>query len=217
MKRAVIAGASGLIGSELLKLLLANDDIAEVVALVRGPLSFENKKLKQVHVEFDTLDRFKDDVKGDVVYCCLGTTKRKTPDEEEYRKIDYKYPLELARIAATNNSGQFHLISALGANAASNVFYTKLKGELEQEIKRVGLRSLHIYQPSLLTGNRTEKRPLEKIAIILMTLVNPILLGPFKKYRSIPASLVARAMLNQTFKNLTGIHTYPSDHIKELA
>lgn len=217
MKRVIVAGASGLVGSELLNLLLDNDKIDEVVALVRRPLPVSNIKLVQILTSFDSLGEIKNDLKGDALYCCLGTTKNKTPDESDYRKVDHDYPVALAKLASENKVSQFHLISALGADPNSGIFYNKLKGETERDIKEIPFRAIYIYQPSLLTGDRKEKRQVEKLAISLMKIINPLLAGSLKKYKSIQAITVAKAMINQTFKNEEGIHTYPSDTITQLA
>lgn len=217
LKTVIVAGASGLIGSELIQLLLVDKNIANVIALVRKPLPFTNPKLSQVSVDFDNLDLQQTEINGWALYCCLGTTKSKTPDKSEYRKVDFNYPLELAKIASRNNVEQFHLISALGADASSKIFYNRLKGELEEQVKTLEFKSLHIYQPSLLVGPRTENRPLEKAAIVVMKALNPLLIGPLKKYRSIAASAIANAMINQTFKDLKGLHIYPSDEIQNKA
>jgi uncharacterized protein YbjT (DUF2867 family) len=116
-----------------------------------------------------------------------------------------------------NGISQFHLVSSLGANHTANNSYLKLKGELENKLKQAAILSLHIYQPSLLTGNRRESRTLEKLAISAFKLIDPLLIGPLKKYRSIKAETVAQAMLNQSLKNLKGTFTYPSLQIQKLA
>jgi uncharacterized protein YbjT (DUF2867 family) len=159
----------------------------------------------------------KEKIFGDVLYCCLGTTKKKSPNPNDYRKVDFTYPLELSKIAQENKISQYHLISALGANSSSTIFYNRLKGETEQALKQISLHAIHIYQPSLLIGNRTEYRALETLSIKLMSFVNPLLIGSFKRYRSIKAITVAKAIINQTFKQEGGIFTYPSHIITELA
>ncbi|MBC8051575.1 MAG: NAD(P)H-binding protein [Sphingobacteriaceae bacterium] len=217
MKKVIIAGASGLIGSELLTLLLNNKGIEEVIALLRKPLPISHNKLRQITVNFENLASYKSELNGDVIYCCLGSTIKKTPKLADYLKVDHDYPVELAKIALKNKIEQFHLISALGANSSSKVFYTRLKGETEEDLKALGLKSLHIYQPALLTGNRSEHRSLEKLFGVAMKVINPLLLGPLEKYRSIKATTVAQAMINQTFKTMNGLNTYSSDIIKTLA
>lgn len=217
MKKVIIAGASGLIGTELLTLLLQDERISEVVALVRSALQVNHVKLKQLKVDFDKLSDYKEHFDGDAVYCCLGSTKKKTPNLEDYNKVDHEYPLNLAKIALENNIAQYHIISALGADKNSKVFYTRLKGRIEEDIKNIPLPSIHIYQPSLLVGARKEHRGFEKFFIHAMSFINPLLIGGLRKYRSIKASVVAKAMINQTFKNLNGIYVYPSNIIQELA
>jgi uncharacterized protein YbjT (DUF2867 family) len=216
-KKVIIAGASGLIGGLLLDILLQSAQYDSVLALVRKQLPFKHDKLIQLIVDFECLDDHAKSITGDVIFCCLGSTREKTPDLQEYRKIDHNYPLHLARIALVNKIGQYHLVSSMGANAASSNFYTKMKGETEADIKKVGVRSLYIYQPSILTGNRKESRAAERIYIRLMKIIDPLLFGKLKKYRSIPAATVARAMYKQSFTNKEGVYVYPSDKIKELS
>lgn len=217
MKKVIVAGASGLIGNALVELLLENSSISQVIALVRSPLPYADRKLKQEIVDYEHFDDSRGLLSGDAIYCCLGTTRKKTPDKAKYRRIDHDYPVMLAKIAAENNIEQYHFISALGANKNSSVFYNRLKGETEEDIKKLKFKSLHIYRPSLLVGQRKEKRFFERLMIIAMKAINPVLLGKLKKYRSIKAETVAKAMINQTFKHTAGVNIYPSDIIKELA
>jgi len=216
MKRVLVAGASGLIGNELISLLLENKNIGKVIALIRTPLSITHPKLIQIKTDFDRLENYTQEILGDALYCCIGTTKNKTPDIKDYYKIDHDFPVNLATIASNNNVEQFHLISALGANSKSKIFYNRLKGETEEDIKKLNFKSIHIYQPSLLTGKRQESRPLEKIAVRVMKILNPLVIGNLKKYRSIKATTIAGAMINQTLKQIEGIHTYSSQEIKDL-
>lgn len=212
----VIAGSTGLIGSTLIQLLISDDRIGEIVAITRRPLNIVSIKLKEIIVDFDNLSHINEQTNGDAIYFCLGTTKSKTPDNQLYRKIEHDYSLTLAGIGKHNNVPQFHYISALGANSTSNFFYNRIKGITEDDLNKVGLKSLHIYQPSLLIGERSELRIAEKLFTSIMNIVNPLLQGRLKKYQSIKAITVAQAMLNQTLKEVEGIHIYPSDKIKEL-
>jgi len=216
-KKAIIAGASGLIGSLLLDIILQRSEYDEVLILVRKELPLQHIKLKQQMVDFDRLTEYSASLTGDVIFSCLGSTQKKTPDLTVYRKIDHDYPLHLAEIALKNKIGQFHLVSSLGANPAASNFYLKMKGETEADIKKVGLHSLHIYQPAFLTGDRKEKRPGEGFLVGLMKIIDPLLIGALKKYRSIPAKTVANAMYNESLINQAGIFIHPSDKIKQLA
>lgn len=215
--KIVIAGSGGLIGSALLNLLLQDNKTDTVTALVRRPLPVVHTKLKQLIIDFDSLEKYREEIKGDVLFCALGSTKKKTPNLADYRKVDYDYPINLAKIAKQNDIAQFHIVSALGADVDSSNYYNHLKGEVERDLKKLNLESLHIYQPSLLTGNRKENRPLEKAAIAVMRFINPLLTGKLKKFRSIEAGKVAAAMLNQAHRNLKGIFVYSSDKIQKLS
>ena len=215
-KKAIIAGASGLIGSLLLDIILQRSEYDEVLILVRKELPLQHIKLKQQVVDFDRLTEYSASLTGDVIFSCLGSTQKKTPDLTVYRKIDHDYPLHLAEIALKNKIGQFHLVSSLGANPAASNFYLKMKGETEADIKKVGLHSLHIYQPAFLTGDRKEKRQGEGFLLGLMKIIDPLLIGGLKKYRSIPAKTVAMAMHNESLINQAGIFIHPSDKIKQL-
>jgi uncharacterized protein YbjT (DUF2867 family) len=215
--KAVIAGASGLVGSELLSILLQSTQYDEVLILVRKELPVQHKKLVQLIVDFDNLDQHQQVINGHVIFCCLGSTKSKTPNLLIYRKIDHDYPVKLAQIAVKNKMPHFHLVSAIGADSKSGNFYTKMKGETENDVQAVGIRSLHIYQPSLLTGNRKEHRLAERIATSIMKVIDPLLIGGLQKYRSIAAATVAMAMFKQSLNQEEGVFVHPSDHIKQLA
>lgn len=213
---AIIAGATGLTGSCLLQLLLQEPSYTRVIAILRNPINNHHPKLQQLMVNFDHLEKHADMIKGDVVFCALGTTRRKTPDKNQYRKIDYQYPLDIAAIAYKNGARQYHLISALGADEHSRIFYSKLKGEVERDLKQFPFKSIHIYRPSLLVGNRKEQRIGEKMMIVVMKVINPLLTGKLKQYRSIKIEKLASAMVSQSLKDQHGIFIYPSDEIAAL-
>ena len=215
--KVILVGGSGLIGSHLLQALIKSTEVSEIVLLLRKPLNISDKKIKQLLVNFDNLSNYKADLQGDIIFSCLGTTKSLSPDADVYRKIDLEYPLQLAKIGIENGASQFHIVSSLGANSKSSNGYLRLKGDLEEELKKLPFKSLHIYQPSLLTGLRKEFRFGEKVAFAIFGLIDPLLIGPLRKYRSIKAETVAGAMLKQSLKELRGIFTYPSLQIQELA
>lgn len=214
--KAIILGASGLIGSNLLQLLLADEHYTEVLAVGRRKLNLEHPKLTQLEVDFDHLYDYVRVFSGDVVFCCLGTTKRKTPDKAEYRKIDYQYPIDAGWIAFTNGAKQYHLISAMGADPNSSLFYSKLKGEVERDLKAIPFKSIYIYRPSLLVGDRQESRLSENLMAKVMKVLNPLMVGGLRKYRSISAATVARAMLEQSLKSERGRFILPSDEIQKI-
>ncbi len=216
-KTAIILGASGLIGSELLKILIKSTEYDSIKIFVRKSLNINNQKVEEIITDFSDQERLIDEIDAEAIFSCLGSTKKKTPDLKDYKKVDHDIPLFFAKTAVEKELKSFHLVSSIGANSKSSNFYTKLKGEIEDDLKLIGLSSLHIYQPSFLEGNRKEKRIAEKIATSAFKLLNPILIGSLKKYRSIKATDVALAMYNQSVTELKGIHTYTTDKIKELA
>ncbi len=215
-KKAVLVGASGLIGSLLLDILLQQSEYTEVLVLTRKEIPIKHAKLNQLVIDFDHLADYSKSITGDAIFCCLGTTQKKTPDLSVYRKIDHDYPLQLAQIGHKNGVSQYHIVSALGANATASNFYLKTKGQVEEDLKKEGLQRLCIYQPAFLTGDRKESRTVEKILIPLMKLIDPLLLGGLKKFRSIAAATVAQAMFKQSLITQEGVFVYPSDKITEL-
>lgn len=216
-KIAIIAGSSGLVGTELLHRLCAEKSFSKVKLLVRRPSGFIHIKVQEFIVDFDHIETFREHITGDIFYSCLGSTKAKTPDKCRYYQIDHDLPVHMAKIALDNGMGQFHIVSAIGANSRSSNFYLKMKGETENDITALSFTSAHIYRPSLITGNREEKRLAEKIAIGLFKFLNPLIPGKLKKYRSIQATDIARAMIRQSLKALNGIHYYESDKIQRIA
>src|ERR1700744_6411090 len=199
--KAVIIGGSGLIGRKLINILLQWPGYDEIVCLSRKKISITADRLTQIVVDFDHLENYAEHINGHACFCCIGTTKSKTPDEQQYRKIDHNYPVKLAEIAKQNGMSQYHFVSSIGANKNSKTFYTRLKGETEEDLKAIGLKSMLIYRPSFLTGERNESRVMETILVTIMKVVNPLLVGSLKKYRSIRAYDVALAMYQQSLKN----------------
>jgi uncharacterized protein YbjT (DUF2867 family) len=194
-RSALIAGAAGLVGGYVLRRLLAHPSYARVEILVRSELPIRDPKLTQRIVEFARLGDGAPGVAPDDVFCCLGTTIRKAGSEEAFRRVDYDYPLALARLAKAAGAGKFLMVSALGADPKSAVFYNRGKGEVEQAIAAIGLPAAYFFRPSLLTGPRTEHRPGEKIGIAVGKLIAPLLIGALRKYRPIHADTVAAAMV----------------------
>ncbi len=215
-KKAILLGATGLIGSNLLSKLLASDYYSEILVISRKEIKIKHPKLKQLIIDFDNLHKHESEVIGDDVFCCLGTTAKKTPDKTLYKKIDYQYPLDVAHIAFKNGAKTYSLVSAMGADSKSSIFYNRIKGEVERDLKLIGFASLHIYQPSLLDGDRNDGRFLEGMMNGLMKVINPILIGSLKKYRSIKIEKVASAMLNQAAKEINGVFIYSSNKIELL-
>lgn len=209
-KKAIIAGATGLIGKQLLTQLTHSDIYDQITVLSRREVKSENAKVKIEIVDFDKLDVLSDYWKADDVFCCLGTTMKKAGSKDAFRKVDFEYPMEIARCAKKNGATSYHLISALGADSKSGVFYNQVKGEAEQAIKKVGFTCYHIYRPSLLFGNREEFRLGEKIGIHIFKFFNFLMIGPLKKYKGIQSFKVAHSMFTEAKKCEPGYFIHES-------
>jgi uncharacterized protein YbjT (DUF2867 family) len=216
-KRALVAGATGLVGSHLLTGLFDSAEYSGVVALVRRPIDVCHPKLTQVICDFDNLADCASSFDGvDDVFCTLGTTIKKAGSQEAFRRVDCEYPLQLARLSATRGVNQYLLVSAMGADEKSRIFYNHVKGEVERSVQELGPPYIHIFRPSLLLGDRTEVRIGEKLASILMTPLSSFLVGSLKKYRPIPAAQVALAMIRAAQMDVSSTHIYLSDEISNL-
>ena len=207
MAVAVIAGTTGLIGSILLDLLLDDSAYSKVIALTRKPLDKVHPKLHTLVVNFDTLDEYAEHLKGDDIFCCLGTTIKQAGSQEAFRMVDYDYPVKIACIAKSQGARQYLLVTSLGSDKNSSIFYNRVKGEVEEAIKAVGFEGFHIFQPSMLLGERKEKRSGESAGKWVMTTLGFLI--P-KKYKAIEASCVARGMLAVAKKNQRGLHIHQS-------
>ncbi|WP_084243948.1 oxidoreductase [Planomicrobium okeanokoites] len=216
-KSALIAGATGLTGSKLVEVLLDRPEYDRVTVLVRRPLELEHPKLEQIQVDYYRLEDYKKHFQVDDVFCCLGTTIKKAGSQKAFRRVDYDYPVALAELAKSAGAKKFLVISAMGADSRSNIFYNRVKGQMEDSLKKLDLSALHIFRPSLLLGDRKEFRLGEKAASLISPVFSPILRGGMKKYKPIQAEQVAQAMYAAAQSESGGVHIHPSDEIAELA
>lgn len=207
-KNAVLLGASGLIGSQLLPLLLASDAYHQVTILVRSSLNITHPKLKEVLVDFGNTNQLKEDLPDDpVVFCCVGTTRKKVKgDMNAYRKVDFDIPVTIGKLAAEKNAATYLLVSAVGADENSGNFYLKLKGETESALIKLNIPSLYLFRPSLLLGKRNESRIGEFIAQKIMPLLSFLFSGKYSLYKPIDAENVAKAMLQASIQQKSGTH-----------
>ncbi len=210
---ALLAGATGLVGRELLPLLLDDADIEEVVVLARRPLATPHPKLQQGIIAFDQLRNFVLPPVDDF-YCCLGTTMREAGSREAFREVDLVYPLTIARMALAAGATRCLFVSAMGADPGSRVLYNQVKGELEQELARLELRTVYAFRPSLLAGARSQFRLGERVALALMLPVSLLLPA---RIRPIAAVDVARAMHACGRRAAAGRFVIPSDEIRQIA
>lgn len=214
--RAVIVGASGLVGSHLLELLLQNDHFEEIRSFSRKKLDITHPKLLQFEIDFERLTDYSEQFSGNILFCCVGTTIKKAGSKEKFQRIDYEIPVRLAQIAAQNHFDTLIVISSLGANHDSSNFYLKTKGKMQQSVENQNIPRKIFIQPSLLLGERTEFRFGERSGEIVLRIFGFLLIGGLRKYRAIHAGDVAQAMINISLDNK--IHgVVPSDLLERLA
>ena len=194
-KTAIILGASGATGSELLQLLLADSRYSTIKIFVRKSLNIANPKIEEHIIDVLQLEKYAPDFTADEVYCCIGTTKAKTPDKEEYYKIDFGIPVTAAKLAKANAIDTYIVVSAVGANKSSSIFYSRTKGEMQEAVQQQNIANTYILQPSLIVAQRSESRVMEQLFIGLWKLVNPLLWGGAAKYKSVTAANIAKAMV----------------------
>ena len=199
MKKALVIGASGLIGQQLIELLLQDENYS-VIALIRTALPIQHQRLLQVPFNFDNPNN--DLIKADEIFCCLGTTIKVAGSQQAFYKVDFEYVLDIAKRAYMNGAKKFALVSSLGANIKSTVFYSKTKGAIEEAVTKIGYESLFIFRPSILLGKRTAFRAGERIAP--------------KKYQAIQARQVAKAMIASMNSGDKGVHILESNKIADF-
>jgi len=216
-KSALLIGASGLVGGHCLGFLLDNPSYSHVSVLVRRPLHRTHEKLIQHVVDFDELESLGKCLPVDDVYCCLGSTIKKAGSQEAFRKVDFDYPVKIAALAQHCGANQFLVVSSLGADAHSRIFYNRVKGEMEEAIRKISFSAIQIFRPSLLLGERTEHRAGEKTGTLAMTALKSVMRGPLRKYRAIQASDVAKSMVSVAQMDLSGVIIYESYRIQEIA
>lgn len=217
MAIALLAGASGLVGGSLLAQLLASSAYDEVVALVRRPLAVAHPKLRQVVVDYAHLDLATAIGRADDAFCCLGTTLKRAGSQAAFRSVDHDAVLAFARAAQRAGARRFFVVSSLGAAVDSRVFYNRVKGEMEAALRGRDFATLGIFRPSLLLGGRAEARWGERVGSLALTLLAPVLVGRWRRYRAIPAEVVARAMLRcAAGTGARGVLTLGSEELQVL-
>lgn len=215
-KVALIAGATGMVGSRLIRLLLDSPRYDKVISFVRRESGVVHEKLDERVQSLDDM-RLEPGETIDDVYCCLGTTIKKAKTQEAFKRVDHGYPLQLAELGKTHGAKQFLLISSMGADVDSRFFYSRVKGMTERDITALGYSTLHIFRPSLLLGERAEFRFGEKMGEAASRLLQPFMRGKLRKYRSIEGIQVARGMLSAASSHWNrNVLIWESDAIQEL-
>lgn len=215
-KTALVVGATGLVGSHLLSLLVEDEFYSKVKVLARHRPEINHPKVEVIINDFQDLQSSSHHLRADDIYCCLGTTRKKAGSKEAFYKVDFHYPLEIAKITQQQGATHFFLVSAMGADVKSNIFYNRVKGEIEVAISTIPFQSINVFRPSLLLGHRKERRMGESIAKWFSLLFAFMFVGPFKKYKPIHAQTVAQGMLKIARQELDGFYIFESEQIKRI-
>lgn len=196
MRRAIVFGASGFVGSHLLQALLESPDYDGVTAIVRKALTISHDKLNVLIGDYHTLPGLRSEILGDDLFIAIGTTRKNSPNQAEYYQVNHDYPVLAARIAKENGVKSVFVVTAVGADLKSAFLYTRTKGEVERDLIKLDFEHTHIFRPSMLMGNRIEKRPLEKTLIAIWRRLNPLLVGNADRYRGITGKDLAAAIVD---------------------
>jgi uncharacterized protein YbjT (DUF2867 family) len=214
-RTALIVGATGLTGGHCLQTLLDDPTYSEVTALARKPLLKTHRKLKTIITKFDkNLEQELSKTQTHDVYCCLGSTIKKAGSQQAFKAVDHTLVVTVAELMRKQGAEQFIVISSMGANKDSKVFYNRVKGEMEQALQELDYPCLRIIRPSLLLGSREEFRLGEKIGVLLTPVLKLFMMGSLKKYRPVQAESVARFMVKVAHEEpVSGVNLYESDMI----
>jgi uncharacterized protein YbjT (DUF2867 family) len=215
VKTALLFGASGLVGSHVLSQLISNNNYSKIKLFVRSSIDISDPKIEIIQTDFNNLENHREDIKGDDCFFCIGTTKKNSPDKNEYQRIELNIPKQVAQIAKSNNIKSYFFVSSGYANSKSSGDYLKYKGLVEEEILNLGFSKTGILRPSFILGNRKEFRLGEKIGIIIFKLLNPLFVGPLRKMRSIHSETIAIAMIKLANENIDQ-KIFESDQISDL-
>jgi len=215
VKTALLFGSTGLVGGHVLNYLIQNPNYSKIKLFVRSFTEINDPKIEIIQTDFNNLNKYTEDIKGDECFFCIGTTKKKSPDKNEYQKIELDIPKKIAQIAKSNLVKSFFFVSSGYANPKSSGEYLKFKGLVEEEIKNLNFDKIGIMRPSFLLGERQEERFGEKFGIIIFKLLTPILIGPFRKMRPIQSEIVAKAMIKLANENIDRC-VFESNEISDL-
>lgn len=215
-KIAMVIGASGLVGGELVKQLLQDNTFSVIKLFLRNPLDFNHPKLEQYIIDFSAIEKYSDSIKGDVVFCCIGTTIKTAGSKENFIKVDYTYAVNFAHVAKRNGVEKFILVSSMGADKNSSNFYLKVKGDVEADIARLKFNNLVVVRPSMLLGDRKEFRLGELIAKKIMKALGFLFVGKLKKYKAIESKTVAKAMITLSNNELEEVSVFENNRLLEI-
>jgi uncharacterized protein YbjT (DUF2867 family) len=216
-RTAIVFGATGLVGKALIEELCKSDSYDLIKIFIRARTSFADKeKISETIIDFDHLRKYSDKIKGDDLFICLGTTIKKAGSVSRMEEIDRDLPVEIATVALVNSVEKLAVISSIGADPGSSNYYLRIKGEMEKGLMSLNYKTLIILRPSILLGDRDEKRTGEQIGKIFMMMLGIFMIGKLAKYRGISGKNVARAMMNAV-TTTTGTEILESDKLQQIA
>jgi len=216
MKTALIFGSTGLVGSDLLTLLLKDDYYTAIKIFARSKININDPKVEIINLDFNKLNEYSHLIKGDDCFFCIGTTKKQTPNKEEYRNIEYNFPVIIGEIAKNNNVRSFMYVSSLGSNPNTKNTYLKNKGEAEKFLKKLNFSQLSIIRPSFLLGDRKEFRLGEIIGKKIFKKSSFLFQGSLRKFRAIESKDVAKAMIIISKKKYQDIY-FDSGYLQDIS
>jgi uncharacterized protein YbjT (DUF2867 family) len=213
-RKAIIIGATGVVGREVVKLLSQDDQFSEIVTFTRREFEFNSPKIINYVIDFDQIANYADLIDGEFFFSCLGTTKSQAGSVENQRTVDLSYQLEFAQIAAKNGIHHYLLVSSPGANQESSNPYLKMKGQLDEQVNNLDFESVSLFRPSLIDGKRSDSRPAERLGIILSHSFKYI--PGLKKYQKITGEEIAKKMVYEALKISSGKKVYELDQLFDL-
>ena len=215
MKTALVFGSTGLIGGHLTKLLLENSNYEKVKLFVRSDINFQHQKIQIIKIDFKNLSKYTQEIKGDDCFFCIGTTRKNSPNKQDYQRIELDIPKQISSIAKSNSVNSFSFISSGMANSKHSGDYLRFKGLVEEELQKLNFNHLSILRPSFLLGKRKENRIGERLGIFVFKLLSPFFIGSLKRMKPIDSEIVARAMIHLSNNNV-GKNIFESDEIFNL-
>lgn len=213
-RTAIVIGATGVVGKEVVKELSLKKEVSEIITFTRREYDFQSPKVINYVVDFDEIENYSDLFQGEYLFSCMGTTKALAGSIEKQKVVDVDYQLKAAKLAQKNGIHHYHLVSSPGADESSSNAYLQMKGELEEQIKKMDFASRSFYRPSLIVGDRPDFRLGEKVGIVAASIL-PVIPG-LKKYRSIKGSQIAKKMVHEAMKLKRGTHFYELDELFNL-
>lgn len=214
--KAVLFGSTGLIGTNILRLLNSSNEFTSITSFVRKRSDIVPSKVKEIVTDFQNIEEYKDEFACDVCFISIGTTIKQAGSQEKFKEVDYTFVFNIARLCKIMDVKSVLVVSSLGADPNSTVFYSRVKGEMERDVSKLELNSLYFFRPSLLLGDRKDFRIGEKVGEVVSGVFSFVFVGGLKKYKPISAEIVAKAMLKMSLTFKTGIHYFESDEISDL-